>query len=62
MGPKTVVSLENRGKVLALSVEGYSQREIAVRAVGSSQRSVSDILKKLRLTNVKELWTAVNPT
>ena len=60
MGPKPRISLENRGKVLALLEESYSQREIAVRAVGCSQRSVSDILKKERLTNVKELWTAVN--
>ena len=60
MGPKPKMSLENRRKVLALSEESYSQREIAVRAVGCSQRSVSDILKKQRPTNVKELWTAVN--
>ena len=62
MGPKPGISLENCGKMLALSEEGDSQREIAVRAVGCSQRSVSDILKKQRLTNVKELWTAVNVT
>ena len=55
MDPKPRISLENGGKVLALSKEGYSHREIAVRAVGSSQRSLSDILKKQRLTYVKEL-------
>ena len=49
MGPKPRISLENRGKVLALSEEGYSQREIA-RRVGCCQRSVSDILKKQHLT------------
>ena len=46
---KPRISLENRGKVLALSEEGYSQEEVAHR-VGYSQRSVSDILKKQRLT------------
>ena len=35
--------------VLALSEEGYSQREVPLR-VGCCQRSVSDILKKKRLT------------
>ena len=49
MGRKLRISLENRGKVLALSEEGYSQREVA-RRVGCCQRSVSDILKKERLT------------
>ena len=49
MGQKPRISLESRGKVLALSEEGYSQREVAHR-VGCSQRSVSDILKKQRLT------------
>ena len=49
MGRKPTISLENRGKVLALSEEGYSQRAVA-RRVGCSQRSVSDILKKQRLT------------
>ena len=39
----------NRGKVLALSEEGYSQREVA-RRVGCCQRSISDILKKEPLT------------
>ena len=36
-------------KVVALSEEGYSQRQIATR-VGCSQKSVSLILKKLRET------------
>ena len=45
MGPKPRIPLEDRGKVVALSEEGYSQREIAAR-VGCSQRSVSGILKK----------------
>ena len=45
MGRKPRISLENRGKVLALSEEGYSQEEVAHR-VGCSQRSGSDILKK----------------
>ena len=49
MGRKPRISLENRGKVLALSEEGYSQRAVA-RRVGCSQRSVSDILRKQRLT------------
>ena len=49
MGRKPRISLESRGKVLALSEEGYSQREVAHR-VGCSQRSVSDILKKQRPT------------
>ena len=49
MGRKPRISLENRGKVLALSEKGYSQREVA-RRVGCCQRSVSDILKKERLT------------
>ena len=31
MGPKPRISLEDTGKVLALSEEGYSQRVIAVR-------------------------------
>ena len=43
------ISLENRGKLLALSEEGYTQREIAAR-VGCSGGSVSDMLKKQRLT------------
>ena len=55
MDSKPRISLENRGKVLALSKKGHSQREIAVPTVGCSQRSFSDILKKQRLTNVKEL-------
>ena len=31
MGPKRRISLEHKGKVLALSEEGYSQQVIAVR-------------------------------
>ena len=54
MGPKPRINLENRGRVFALSQEGNAQREIAVR-MGCSQRIVSDILKKQRLTNVKKL-------
>ena len=49
MGPKPRISLEDKGKVLALSEEGYTQREIAARA-GCTQSSVSEILKKKRLT------------
>ena len=45
MAPKPRISLENCAKALALSEEGYTQREIAIR-VGCSQKSVSDILKK----------------
>ena len=45
MGPKPRISLEDKGKVLALSEEGYTQREIAAR-VGCTQSSVSEILKK----------------
>ena len=55
MGPRPRISLENRGKVVALSEEGYSKREIADR-FGCSQRSFRDILKKQRLTeSVKDL-------
>ena len=49
MGRKPRISLENRGKVFALSEEGYSQRAVA-RRFGCSQRTVSDILRKQRLT------------
>ena len=38
MSPKPRISLEGRGKLVALAEEGYSQREIAAR-VGCSQRS-----------------------
>ena len=48
MGPKRRISLEDRGKVLALSEEGYTQREIAA-CVGCTQSRVSEILKKKRL-------------
>jgi transposase len=55
MGPKPRISLERRGTVLALSREGYTQRQIAGK-VGCSQRSASDILKKKQLTgSVKDL-------
>ena len=58
MGPRPRISLENRGKVLALSEERYSKREIADR-VDCSQRRFRDILKKQRLTgNVKDLKIA----
>ena len=43
------LGLEKCGKVVALSEEGYSQRQIAAR-VGCSQKNVSRILKKLRET------------
>ena len=58
MGPKPRISLEDKGKVQALSEEGYSQRVIAVR-IGCSQRSVCDILiKTKKLTgSVKDLKT-----
>ena len=49
MGPKPRISLEDKGKVLALSEEGYTQREIAAR-VDCTQSSVSEILKKKILT------------
>ena len=45
MGSKPRISLEDLGNVLAMSEEGYSQREIAVRA-GCSQRTVCDVLKE----------------
>ena len=45
MGRKPRISPENRGKVLALTNEKYSKREVA-HQVGCSPRSVSDILKK----------------
>ena len=48
MGRKPRISLENRGKELALSEDGYSQGEVAHR-VGCSQRSVRNIFKKQRL-------------
>ena len=49
MGPKPRINLENRGKVLALSEEGYSQRRIAAR-IGCSRKSISEILKMHRIT------------
>ena len=56
MGPKPRINIEDRGKVLELSEEGYSQRVIAV-CVGCSQRRVCEILeKKKKLTgSVKDL-------
>ena len=51
MGPKPRINLEDRGKVVVLSEEGYSQREIAAR-VGCSQKSVTEILRKQRLTGM----------
>ena len=45
MDQKKRISLEDRRKVLALSEEGYTQREIAAR-VGCTQSSVSEIVKK----------------
>ena len=49
MGRKPRISLENRGKVLVLSEEGCSQRTIPAR-VSCSQKSISEILKKHRIT------------
>ena len=53
MGPKPRISLEDKGKVLALSEEGYTQREIAAR-VGCTQSSVSEILMKILTWSVKD--------
>ena len=41
MGPKPRISLQNRGKVLALSEEGYPQREIARRVDAVKEVSVT---------------------
>ena len=49
MGPKPRINLETRGKVVVLSEEGYSQRQIATR-LSCSQKTVSLILKKQRET------------
>lgn len=49
MGPKPRISLEDRGKIVVLAEEGYSQRQIASRA-HCSQRAVSGILEKHRNT------------
>ena len=55
MRPKPRISLENRGQMLALSEEDYTQRQIAA-SVGCSQKSVSEILKKYRITcNIKDI-------
>ena len=42
---KRRIAIENRGKIVALDQEGYSQRQIADR-VECCQKSVSLILKK----------------
>ena len=49
MPPKPRMSLETRGKIVVLSEEGYSSRQIAAR-LGWSRKSVSLILQKQRLT------------
>ena len=41
MGPKLRISMENCGKIIALSEELYSQREIAAR-VGYSRSAVEE--------------------
>ena len=63
MGRKPRICLENNGKVLALSEEGYLQREVA-RRVGCSQKSVSDILKKTVtywLFLLRSFWIVIDP-
>ena len=49
MGPKPTISLENRGKIIALAEEQYPHREIAAR-VGCSHGAVGEIVRKHRLT------------
>ena len=49
MGPKPTISLENRGKIIALAEEQYPHREIAAR-VGYSHGAVGEIVRKHRLT------------
>ena len=49
MGPKPRISLENRGKIIALAEEQYPHREIAAR-VGCSHGAVGEIVRKHRLT------------
>ena len=49
MPPKPRISLETRGKIVVLSEEGYSSRQIAAR-LGYSRKSISLILQKQRLT------------
>ena len=54
MAPKPRITLEDRGKIVALSEEGYTQRVIAAR-VGCTQARVSGILKKKMVYgNVKD--------
>ena len=54
MAPKPRITLEDRGKIVALSEEGYTQRVIAAH-VGCTQASVSGILKKkMGYGNVKD--------
>ena len=43
------ISLENRGKIIALAEEQYSHREFAAR-VGCSHGAVGEIVRKHRLT------------
>ena len=45
MGPKPRITLENRAKAVALSEEGYSQRQIADR-LGCSQKSIDRTLRR----------------
>ena len=45
MGPKPRITLENRAKVIVLSEEGYSQRQIADR-LGCSQKSIDRTLRR----------------
>ena len=55
MAPKPRITLEDRGKIVALSEEGYTQRVIAAR-VGCTQASVSGIFKKKMVYgNVKDV-------
>ena len=46
MSPKRRISLEDRGKMLSLSEEGYTQREIAA-CVGCTQQKASQIATRL---------------
>ena len=49
MPPKPRINIETRGKIVALSEEGYSSRQIAAR-LGCIRKSVSLILQKQRST------------
>lgn len=53
MAPKLRISMVNRGKIVALHEELYSQREIAIR-VGCSSSAVGEIIKKYRETGSVE--------